>query len=384
MPQNQTQPLLRRPRLVILLPLLLFFLWFWTTSLFSSPPPPMASSSLDSDSNTTPSNSSAMALPVIPPAKANEELVYESLPCIRIYKSGLVERYFGSEFTPASTDPTTGVTSKDVVIDSRIGVGARLYLPKLSDESKKIPILVYYHGGGFCLGSAYNPTFHNYFNGFVALSNVLVVSVEYRLAPEHPVPAQYEDSWLALDWVVSHADGAGQEPWINKHADFDRLYLGGESAGANIAHHIAMKVGSSGLGKPVKINGLAMIHPYYLGSNKVESDSIDPAASESLASLWKVVNPTTTGIDDPFINPFVAGAPKLDGLASSRVLVCVAGKDTLRDRGKLYYNKLKESGWNGELELREAPGVGHTFHLLFPTSEEAVAQDRAISAFLNY
>jgi acetyl esterase/lipase len=270
------------------------------------------------------------------------------------------------------------------VIDSRIGVGARIYLPKLTDSSKKVPILVYYHGGGFCLGSAYNPTFHNYFNGFVALSNVLVVSVEYRLAPEHPIPAQYEDSWLVLDWVVSHVDGAGPEPWISTHADFDRLYLGGESAGANIAHHMAMKAGSSGIGRPVKINGLAMIHPYFLGSNKVESDNIDPAASESLASLWKVVAPNTTGIDDPWINPFVASAPKLDTLACDRILVCVAGKDALRDRGKLYYNKLKESGWNGELELREAPGVGHTFHMLFPTHDEAVAQDRAISAFLNH
>ncbi|XP_078156854.1 2-hydroxyisoflavanone dehydratase-like [Carex rostrata] len=378
MPQSLLLHLRRlRPRLVILLPLLLFGLWFWAASLFSSPPSPMASS----DSNST---SSIPPLPVIPPPKVDEELVYESLPCIRIYKSGLVERYFGSEFTPASTDPATGVTSKDVVIDPRIKVGARIYLPKITDPSKKIPILVYYHGGGFCLGSAYNPTFHNYFNGFVALSNVLVVSVEYRLAPEHPVPAQYEDSWLALDWVVSHADGAGQEPWISKHADFDRLYLGGESAGANIAHHMAMKVGLSGIGIPVKINGLAMIHPYFLGSNKVESDSIDPAASESLASLWKVVSPNTTGIDDPWINPFVASAPKLDALACDRVLVCVAGKDALRDRGKLYYNKLKESGWNGELVLNEVPGVGHTFHLLSATSDAAVAQDRTISAFLNH
>ncbi|KAJ3676981.1 hypothetical protein LUZ60_002705 [Juncus effusus] len=380
-------PFLRRPRLVFVLPLLLFFFWFWATSLFSSsPPPPMTSASKPNSAPAeTEETSSSNPFANLPPVNASEELVYESLPCIRIYKSGRVERYFGSEFTPATTDPATDVTSKDVVIDSSTGVSARLYLPKLNDQlaKTKIPILVYYHGGGFCLGSAFNPMYHSYFNPFVKLSNVLVVSIEYRLAPEYPVPVQYEDSWSALQWILAHSDGTGPESWINEYADFNKLYLGGESAGANIAHHIAMRVGKKGLEKDVKIKGLALIHPYFLGSNKVESDSIDPTASESLASLWKIVCPTTIGVDDPLINPFVVGAPKLDGLACERILICVGGKDALRDRGKMYYNKLKESGWKGEVVIKEVPGVGHTFHLLNPKSEEAVEQDQAISAFLN-
>ncbi|GJN03782.1 hypothetical protein PR202_ga21260 [Eleusine coracana subsp. coracana] len=320
-----------------------------------------------------------------PPASADDEIVYESMPCIRIYKNR-VERYFGSEFVAASTDAATGVASRDVTISPN--VSARLYLPRLDaadgeeKQKKKLPVFVYYHGGGFCLGSAFNPTFHAYFNSFAALANVLVVSVEYRLAPEHPVPAAYADAWEALAWVVSHATGSGEDPWLAGHADFSRLYLGGESAGSNIAHHTAMRAGAESLGG-AEIRGLVMIHPYFLGSGKVPSDDLDPAARESLGSLWRVMCPATSGEDDPLINPLVDGAPALDGLACGRVLVCIGEGDVLRDRGRAYYDRLRASGWRGEAEIWQAPDKGHTFHLLEPCCDEAVAQDKVISEFLN-
>ncbi|VAI37985.1 unnamed protein product [Triticum turgidum subsp. durum] len=141
----------------------------------------------------------AAAAPIPAPAPAaDDEIVYESMPCIRIYKNR-VERYFGSEFVAASADAdaATGVASRDRVISPE--VSARLYLPRIdaAQADAKLPVLVYYHGGGFCLGSAFNPTFHAYFNNLAALAGVLVVSVEYRLAPEHPVPAAYADIWQA-------------------------------------------------------------------------------------------------------------------------------------------------------------------------------------------
>lgn len=332
----------------------------------------------------------AAAAPAPAPAPAaDDEIVYESMPCIRIYKNR-VERYFGSEFVAASddasADATTGVASRDRVISPE--VSARLYLPRIdpSADKPKLPVLVYYHGGGFCLGSAFNPTFHAYFNNLAALAGVLVVSVEYRLAPEHPVPAAYADSWDALAWVVSHAApaAAGFEPWLANHADFARLYLGGESAGANIAHHVAMRAGAEGLAHGATIHGLLMIHPYFLGTDKVASDDLDPAARESLASLWRVMCPTTTGEDDPLINPFVDGAPGLEALACRSVLVCIGEGDVLRDRGRAYYDRLRASGWSGEADIWQAPGKGHTFHLLEPLCPEAVAQDKVIAEFLNH
>ncbi|XP_020111087.1 tuliposide A-converting enzyme 1, chloroplastic-like [Ananas comosus] len=335
-----------------------------------------------------------------------DEIVYEWMPCIRIYKSGRVDRFFGSEFVPADA-----ASSVDAVIDPVSGVSARLYRPPspspLEPEGPapgprgalRLPILVYYHGGGFCIGSAFNPIFHAYFNALVARARVLVVSVEYRLAPEHPVPGTYADAWRALQWVASHAPspstptptptltlgsgGGGASEWLRELGDFGRVFVGGESAGANIAHHMAMRAGAEGLDRGVAIRGLLLVHPYFLGTEKVDSDAIDPAVSESLASLWRMMCPTTTGSDDPLINPLADGAPPLSGLVCRRALVCVAEKDVLKDRGKQYYRKLQESGWPGEARLREAAGVGHTFHLLGPAGEEALAQDEAISEFLN-
>ncbi|KAI4965590.1 tuliposide A-converting enzyme 1, chloroplastic-like [Hordeum vulgare subsp. vulgare] len=319
------------------------------------------------------------AAPTATPAATadDDEIMYESMPRLRVYKSR-VERYpAGSDFVAASTDAVTGVASRDTAISPN--VSARLYLPRLDTADAvdaRLPVLVYYHGGGFCLFSAFDSTYHAYLNAFAALAHALVVSVEYRLAPEHPVPAAYADSWDALAWVVSHSSGAGHDPWLARHADPSRLYLGGDSAGANIAHHVAMRAGAS-------IRGLVLVHPYFLGSDEVGSDGLDPAMRERLGRLWRVACPAAAGEDDPLINPLADGAPGLEALACGRVLVCVAGADVLRDRGRAYYDRLGASGWRGEAEMWQAPGKGHRFHLLEPGCDEAVAQDTAISGFLN-
>jgi hypothetical protein len=220
-------------------------------------------------------------------------------------------------------------------------------------------VLVYYHGGGFCLCSAFDSTYHAYLNRFAALADVLVVSVEYRLAPEHPVPSAYADSWKALAWVVSHHSG-GDEPWLTDHADFSRLYLGGDSAGANIAHHMAMRVGAEGLAHGAKIHGVLLIHPYFLGSDKVGSDDLDRTARERLGRLWRVTCPVAAGEDDPLINPLADSAPGLEALACGRVLVCVAEDDVLRDRGKAYYDRLLGTiGWR-RYGRRRARDTGST------------------------
>lgn len=319
---------------------------------------------------------------------SDDEVVLEIQHCIRIFKSGRVERYFGSDPVPPSSDADadTGVASKDHTISPDVAV--RLYLPPVATESgdgKKLPILVYFHGGGFVLHTAFNFVFHAYLTSLAARTRAIVVSVDYRLAPEHPLPAAYDDSWQALAWVASHAPGgAGEEPWLTNHADFSRLSLGGESAGANIAHHLAMRAGAEGLPHGTSVSGgIVLVHPYFLAPGKVPSEDSDPVMAENVVKMWRVVCPQTTGVDDPWINPLAVGAPAMEGLACGRVLVCLAETDVCRDRGRAYCEGLRASGWAGEVEVLEVAGQGHCFHLGNFTSDDAVRQDDAISRFLN-
>lgn len=147
----------------------------------------------------------------------SSEIILDT-PFFRIYSDRRIDRIMGTETVPAGFDPTTGVTSKDVVIDSETGLYVRLYLPdmatsrtgspsppKNANDNKKLPVLVYFHGGGFVTQSAASPVYQRFLNVLAAKAGVLIVSVNYRLAPEHPLPAAYEDSFRALTWAAGSA-----------------------------------------------------------------------------------------------------------------------------------------------------------------------------------
>lgn len=245
------------------------------------------------------------------------------------------------------------------------GVSARLYLPQ---TTKKLPLVIHIHGGAFCLGSVTNPTFHNYMTSLVEKSTVAAISIEYRLAPEHPLPTAYDDCWTALHWIASHADGSGPEPWLNDHADFNRVYLSGESAGANIASDVVLRSGVEELGHGFKIWGLVLVQPYF-GVNEVDK-------------MYKFMCPSSSGSDDdPRLNPGVD--PRLERMGCRRVLVVVAEKDGLRERGRGYYELLKKNRVGGQVEIMEVEGVGHGFHLFDPTCEKALTQLSWVASFLN-
>ncbi|KAJ6692567.1 CARBOXYLESTERASE 13-RELATED [Salix purpurea] len=87
--------------------------------------------------------------------------------------------------------------------------------------------------------------------------------------------------------------------------------------------------------------------------------------------------------DDPRINPAGAGGVELASLQCSRVLIFVAGKDRLRERGYNYYEALKQSGWGGAVEIVETEGEDHVFHLLNPNSDKAGVMMKQVVSFIN-
>ncbi|XP_020684679.1 probable carboxylesterase 2 [Dendrobium catenatum] len=312
----------------------------------------------------------------------NDEIIFELPTTMLLYQSGRVERLVKDDIVPPALDPNTRVKSKDVIINPSTGLSARLYLPPSSSttsnsDRKKLPVLLYYHGGAFCVMSAASAIYHNYLNSLTAKADVLTVSVDYRLAPENPLPAAYDDSWEALRWVM-----AGSDAWLSDFGNLGKIFLAGDSAGGNISHNLGLKLGSAGM----KVEGMVLIHSYFWGKERIGAEGDENRRSKRTAKdadgLWPVLCPGRTDLDDPWINPMADSAPSLVTLGCRRALVCVAEIDLLRDRGRLYYDKLKQSGWDGEAEFMETEGEDHVFFLFKPHSSKAEEfEDRLVSFF---
>lgn len=329
--------------------------------------------------------------PISMASSASKEVATEILPYIRVYKDGTVERLLPSPTVPPSPrDPETGVSSKDItisVLDHTNPIPARLYLPDLTqNQNQKLPILIYFHGGGFCVESSFSFLTHRYLSRLVSEAKVVAVSVEYRLAPENPLPAAYEDCWVALRWAAAQstdAEGFSKDLWLVNNGDFDRLYIGGDSTGANIAHNTAIRAGNESLPGGVRLLGAFLGEPYFLGSKPIGSEPIEGFEKSFSYVIWNFVYPSAPGgVDNPMLNPLAADAPSLAGLGCSRLLVIVALNDhDLRDRGLWYYNGVRESGWEGELELFETEG-GHVSHILEFGTEISKMVIKRIASFL--
>ncbi|CAL5387894.1 unnamed protein product [Camellia sinensis] len=285
----------------------------------------------------------------------------------RVYKDGRVEKFAPStEKIPLSDDPVTGFKCKDVLISSEPEISARIFLPRLSDPTHKLPVLLYIHGGGFSFESAFSQMNDSHVRSLTTEACVIAVSVEYRLAPEHPIPACYEGCWAALRWVATHVSGNGPDPWLNHHADFDRVFVGGDSGGGTISHNLTVRVGSNGL-PGVKLVVAILVHPFFGGR---EDDD----------EMWMFMCPTNTGLEDPRLKP---SAEELGRMGCERVLVLLAEDDHLREVGGAYCEELKKSGWGGKLQIADTKAEKHCFHLENPTSENARSLVQKIATFIN-
>ncbi|XP_071735362.1 probable carboxylesterase 12 [Rutidosis leptorrhynchoides] len=305
-----------------------------------------------------------------------DEIITEIPYFIRVYKDGRYEKLSGTDTVSAGNDPTTGVQSKDVVISTDSQLFVRLYIPKTN--TKKVPLLIFFHGGGFIIETAASPVYHNFLNLVSSESNVVIVSVNYRKAPDHPIPTCYHDSWEAIKWVAQHGNGNGPDPWLNEYPDYENVFFAGDSAGANIAHHMAIRVGSEHPG--MKLAGVILLHPYFWGIDRVGSESQHPWLP-GMTAIWMFAHPETSGLDDPLINPDMD--PKVSDFGCSRVLVCVAELDILKDRGYLYNEILGKNGWTGDIQIFEDKGVDHVFFLKDPSAEITCTLRKRMCTFIN-
>ncbi|CAN6204686.1 unnamed protein product [Urochloa humidicola] len=298
-----------------------------------------------------------------------DEVVFDAPEHFRIYKSGRIDRFHRPVIVAAGVgDDASGVASKDVVIDAVTGLTVRLFLPKIHDppSKKKLPVLVYFHGGGFIIESAKSATYHNYLTSLAAAAGVLAVSVDYRLAPEHRLPAAYDDCWAALRWAAAAAASARDDDagdWLAAHGDASRVFVAGDSAGGNIVHNVLVRAAAAEEEDAPRIEGAVMLHPFFGGSAAIEGEP--EHAVVITEKVWAFACPDAAGgADDPRINPTspgAAAAAALERLGCERVLVCAAGKDWLVARDRAYYDAVAASAWPGSAAWLETEGEEHVF-----------------------
>ncbi|KAL6656148.1 hypothetical protein ACP70R_006974 [Stipagrostis hirtigluma subsp. patula] len=304
-----------------------------------------------------------------------DEVVFDAPAHFRIYKSGRIDRFHRPQLVAAGVDDASGVASKDVVLDAGTGLSVRLFLPKLQEPSAKLPVLVYFHGGGFIIESAESATYHNYLVSLAAAAGVLAVSVDYRLAPEHPIPAAYDDCWAALQWAAS-----AQDEWLAEHGDTARVFVAGDSAGGNIVHNVLMRASSTPDNGP-RIEGAVLFHPFFGGNTAIAGET--ERAVAITAKVWAFACPGAAGgADDPRMNPTAPGAPGLERLGCERMLVCAAEKDWLAARDRAYYDAVAASAWRGSAAWMETEGEEHVFFLQKPGCDGARALMDRVVAFI--
>ncbi|CAK9313904.1 unnamed protein product [Citrullus colocynthis] len=276
-----------------------------------------------------------------------------------------VNRFLISFFDPKippSSKPHNGVSTHDVVLDSSRSLWFRLFFPSSSLVANNVtlPVIVYYHGGGFVFFSANSMAYDDLCRRLARDLRVVVVSVNYRLSPEHPYPIPYEDGFEALKFLDGMDLDCGVFP-VN--VDLSRCFLAGDSAGGNLAHHVAVRASNYDFNK-VKIKGLIAIQPLFGGEQRTNSEihfKESPMLTlEQTDWSWKAFLPNGSDRNHPAAHVFGAGVKDMLSTTFPATLVIVGGRDQLQDWQKRYYKWLKEAG--KEVDLVEYPNAIHGFY----------------------
>jgi acetyl esterase len=237
---------------------------------------------------------------------------------------------------------------------------ARLYRPTTPVDPTATPLLVFFHGGGFIYGDLDS---HDAPARFLCeQSGVPILSVQYRLAPEAPFPAAYDDAMAAFAWARDHAAELGVDP--------SRIGVGGDSAGGNLAAGVALAVGS-------QCAFQLLIYPVTeTAENTTESKALFGdgffLTSRFIDLAVSAYVPEGTDPHDPRLAPLYAEVPS--DVAPAFVLT--AGFDPLRDEGEAYAAKLADAGVS--VVTRRYPDQIHGFlNVLLARTSRAAASDVA-------
>lgn len=337
---------------------------------------------------------------VSPPAAANV-VVEDIYGFLRVLSDGTVLRSPEQPVFCPDTFPSShpSVQWKEAVYDKAKDLRVRMYKPSSAvgvgeAAGKKLPVLVHFHGGGFCLGSCTWANVHAFCLRLAADAGAVVLSAGYRLAPEHRLPTAVDDGVGFLRWLRDQSVGTAADGWLTEAADFGRVFVTGDSAGGTIAHHLAVRAGQAATKRgevdldlrPVTVRGYVLLMPFFGGVRRTRSEAECPA--EVLLNLdlfdrfWRLSLPAGATRDHPAANPFGPDSPDLASVDfRTPVLVVVGGLDMMRDRTVDYAERLAAMG--KPVELVEFAGKPHGFYLHEPGSEATGELIGLVSRFLH-
>lgn len=277
-------------------------------------------------------------------------------------------RHFRKEMASILNKPTAVANVTDWEIPTNLAkLPVRHYTPKLTNQAKKdgkkLPLLVFFHGGGFVVGDL--DTHDEACRVLCQHAQVQVLSIAYRLAPEHPAPTAVDDCLEALKWAYAHAE--------DLNVDATKIAVGGDSAGGNLSAVVSQLAA----GKPYAPAAQLLIYPVVDLENTYPSHAAYGKGlflnqSDMDNAKLSYVGKSNLSFSDPRVSPLFGN---LAGLPPA--LLVTAELDTLRDEGETYAVKLRDAGTH--CIAHRVLGQGHGFINITPINRAALDATQKIA-----
>ncbi|MEW9669367.1 alpha/beta hydrolase [Ammoniphilus sp. 3BR4] len=271
---------------------------------------------------------------------------------------------------PESDRPAVGSIEDRMISGPGGEIPIRIYTP---EGDGPFPLLVFFHGGGFVRGSI--ETHDVSCRNLVRASGWKVISVGYRLAPEHPFPAGLEDCYAGLQWTVQHVD--------ELQGDAEQIAVGGDSAGGNLAAAVAIMArdrGGPSIAKQVLMYPVTDYHRHGIQSpypSYQEKGTGYGLTSKGMGLYWQYYLKQQEEGDNPYASPMKSA--NLMGLPPA--VVVTAEYDPLCDEGERYAERLREAGV--AVVSRRFNGMIHGFLNWLEDMEEKTDAYKLIGSFLQ-
>ncbi|WP_193044822.1 alpha/beta hydrolase [Mycolicibacterium baixiangningiae] len=283
-----------------------------------------------------------MTIPSLDPDAAARVASFGVIPPMR--QRGLDAVRHAVDATPHPEDMPAMAGVEDRTVPGPAGaIPLRIYRPAEDDQA---PVVVYFHGGGMVMGS--NRAFEPLARALAAASGATIVSVDYRLAPEAPAPAQFDDAYAATAWVADNAD--------TLRVDAHRLAVAGDSAGGSLAAAVALAARDRG-GPAIFCQVLmypGLDRDMTCASMRLLTDA--PMLNrDDIDYMHELADRGVTTTPDAYRFPALA----TDLTALPPAIVVTAGCDPIRDWGDRYAGRLREAGV--QTTQTRYPGAYHGF-----------------------